>query len=434
MSALIFANNAKTNLATALTSTATTITLTPGAGVKFPQPVGAQYFVMTLTDAATGLVNEIIYITSRSNDVLTAVRGQEGTLAKAWLIGDYASCFPTAGTQATFIQPDQLQQGLYGYSVGAGTVNAITASISSDLNTIPDGMPLIVKAFGVNTSVVTLQLSLGGSVQTAYPIVKGNNNALVGGDIPVAGYQIQLNWSATFASFIMQNPATGISSIPSGSIFQFPCATAPTGFLLCNGQLVSRATYAALFAFANASGNIVSDSAWTGGAYGSFSTGDGATTFRLPQYGGYFLRALDNGNGIDPSRTIGSIQGGQVVSHNHSASSSTNAVSNSSSSASAISTVSDSGHFHSEGINLALMGSSYVGNGNNAYSGGGATNFGTNGTPYPTNTAYTGVTVNTSVSVATNTNTNANTSTTIGYTGGSETRPINVSVLTCMKY
>jgi len=409
MSILIFANNAKTTLANALTSTSTVINLSAGTGSEFPQPVGAEYFVLTLTDAATGLINEIVWCTSRSADALTVTRGQESTTAKAWLINDFASCRPTAGTQSEFVQPDQLQEGLYGYTVAGGTANVLTGAIASNLTALPDGLPVVIKAGFANTSTVTFQLTLGATLLSAYPIVKGNNGALVAGDIPAVGYQIQANWSAAFNSFIMQNPATGVSTIPTGSIYQFPCAGAslPTGFLITNGALVSRTTYAALYAFAVASGNIVSDATWLGGQYGAFSSGDGSTTFRLPQYGGYFLRTLDNGNGIDPSRVIGTVQGGQNVSHSHAAAS----TSTSSSGA----TVTDPGHHHqSNGIAGTGQGAS------------GANTVQQSAGSQSTTTVGTGV----SVTVATTTGT----STTITADGGTEARPINVSVLTCIKY
>ena len=53
---------------------------------------------------------------------------------------------------------------------------------------------------------------------------------------------------------------------PIGAILAFGGATAPAGWLLCQGQAVSRTTYAALFAV-------------IGTAYGA---GDGSTTFNLP--------------------------------------------------------------------------------------------------------------------------------------------------------
>ena len=55
---------------------------------------------------------------------------------------------------------------------------------------------------------------------------------------------------------------------PVGGIIQFGGSNAPAGWLLCNGQAVSRTTYADLFAI-------------IGTAYG---VGDGSTTFNLPDY------------------------------------------------------------------------------------------------------------------------------------------------------
>ena len=59
-----------------------------------------------------------------------------------------------------------------------------------------------------------------------------------------------------------------------GSIKPFGGATAPSGWLLCNGSAISRTTYAALF-------SIIS----TG-----FGVGDGSTTFNVPNGQGVFLR------------------------------------------------------------------------------------------------------------------------------------------------
>jgi microcystin-dependent protein len=95
--------------------------------------------------------------------------------------------------------------------------------------------------------------------------------------------------------------------VPSGSVLPYGGASAPSGYLLCDGSAVSRTTYSALYGV-------------IGVKHGS---GDGATTFNLPDYRGRFLRGYDNGAGRDPdasSRTamnsggntgdnIGSVQG-----------------------------------------------------------------------------------------------------------------------------
>lgn len=89
--------------------------------------------------------------------------------------------------------------------------------------------------------------------------------------------------------------------LPAGTILHVSQATAPTGYLKANGALVSRVTYAALFA-----------------AIGiTFGAGDGATTFALPDLRGEFVRGLDDGRGVDSGRAFGSAQAGSIESHSH---------------------------------------------------------------------------------------------------------------------
>lgn len=68
---------------------------------------------------------------------------------------------------------------------------------------------------------------------------------------------------------------------PSGLISAYAGATAPAGWLLCDGSAVSRTTYAALFAA-------------IGTTYGS---GDGSTTFNVPNYKGRVPVGLDGAQG-----------------------------------------------------------------------------------------------------------------------------------------
>jgi microcystin-dependent protein len=106
--------------------------------------------------------------------------------------------------------------------------------------------------------------------------------------------------------------------MPPGTIISFagPYANMPAGFLLCDGALVSRTTYADLFAA-------------IGTAWGS---GDGSTTYRLPDLLGRFMRGWSFGTARDPDRAgrtvsnsggatgdnVGSLQGHQFAQHLHS--------------------------------------------------------------------------------------------------------------------
>ncbi|WP_420300589.1 hypothetical protein [Enterobacter sp. BNK-8] len=104
---LLAANNAQTVLAAGINSSATTMTVNTGTGALFPTPsAGANYFKLTLIDAATGLLNEIVHVTARTGDTMTIVRAQEGTTARAWSANDIAANMMTAGSFSGLAQLD----------------------------------------------------------------------------------------------------------------------------------------------------------------------------------------------------------------------------------------------------------------------------------------------------------------------------------------
>ena len=72
----------------------------------------------------------------------------------------------------------------------------------------------------------------------------------------------------------------GGGGIPAGTISAYGGVAAPMGWLLCQGQLVSRTTYAALFA---AIGN-------------TYGAGDGSTTFAVPDLRGRVPAGADSGD------------------------------------------------------------------------------------------------------------------------------------------
>lgn len=96
----------------------------------------------------------------------------------------------------------------------------------------------------------------------------------------------------------ISNPTSGT---PAGTVSHFAANAAPLGWVKANGAALSRATYANLFLA-------------IGTTYGA---GDGSTTFLLPDLRGEFLRAIDDGRGVDSGRDIGSFQNHQYQSHSH---------------------------------------------------------------------------------------------------------------------
>jgi len=87
--------------------------------------------------------------------------------------------------------------------------------------------------------------------------------------------------------------------VPVGAVMAFATLILPGGWLECNGALISRQTYAALFA-----------------AIGTtFGAGNGVTTFALPDLRGEFVRGWDHGRGVDPGRAFGGEQDHAFLQH-----------------------------------------------------------------------------------------------------------------------
>jgi len=98
MTTYVIANDFQTTLASALTSTATSATVS--STTNLPTLAAGEIMPLILNDAATRSVYEICYVTAISGSTLTIERGQEGTSAVAWAIGDYAYCSTTGRTIA----------------------------------------------------------------------------------------------------------------------------------------------------------------------------------------------------------------------------------------------------------------------------------------------------------------------------------------------
>jgi hypothetical protein len=98
---LVYSNFVSTTLQTAITSSGQT-TIVLASSTNLPTLTGGQQFVIVLNDAATQSVYEICYVQSITGSTLTVLRGQEGTAATTWLVGDRVLAPPTAGILNNF--------------------------------------------------------------------------------------------------------------------------------------------------------------------------------------------------------------------------------------------------------------------------------------------------------------------------------------------
>ena len=86
-----------------------------------------------------------------------------------------------------------------------------------------------------------------------------------------------------------------------GSVAAFAMEMPPEGWLVCDGQAVSREQYARLFQKIGI----------------TFGKGNGHSTFNIPDLKGYFVRGWDTKGTQDPNRLFGSTQDDQMQSHRH---------------------------------------------------------------------------------------------------------------------
>ena len=159
-----------------------------------------------------------------------------------------------------------------------------------------------------------------------------------------------------------------LAGVPIGGMMAYAGATAPTGWLLCYGQAISRTTYSALFAV-------------IGTAYG---VGDGSSTFNLPDKRGRASIGADNMGGSPANRVTSAGSGVDATAIGNAGGSQFSQTDTLTVSSSAVSVVTDPGHFHTQTSNNAT-GASYPVCGTSA------------GTAAATGTAYTNISVTTTV-------------------------------------
>ncbi len=173
-------------------------------------------------------------------------------------------------------------------------VNAMQFSASTDLRT---------------TFVANLRIKATVTAGTIYGTV--TTSTFVGGTTIVTVLwdtrSLDSSLSAIYTGVLAPtNSSVPANFVPVGAIFSYAGATAPTGWLLCYGQAISRTTYAALFSA-------------IGTTYGA---GDGSTTFNVPDCRGRALIGLDNLGGAAASRvaaatTLGQSAGAETANLQH---------------------------------------------------------------------------------------------------------------------
>lgn len=186
------------------------------------------------------------------------------------------------------------------------------AAIRVQDSTDPDASPFVVDTFGnvgIGTSSPANALDVaGGAIQistsggTARTVISADSTDSIFSASDSRNFTVKTNAAtrltinstaatSTVPVVLPTDPTTALqaatkqyvdtaqtTAAPAGAIMAYAASTAPTGWLLCDGSAVSRTTYATLFAAIS--------TVW--------GTGDGSTTFNLPDLRGQFLRGYDS--------------------------------------------------------------------------------------------------------------------------------------------
>lgn len=226
---LVFSNNALTTLATGISSTATALQVTAGAGSQFPAVTagGPLAFRFTIIKASDSTLFEIIQCNGRTGDSFdTIVRGQEGTASHAWTAGDIVALLPTAFGLNNFVQAPVAQAQPFNYAVDAGSANAYIINQDPPLRGHVTGMPIRWKASHTNTGPSTFTDGVGGA-----PLRTAEGADLLSGDVVNGGIYTTI-WNGTYfqmmeihqIQFAQLTGQIAPSQVPVGAVTQWQAA------------------------------------------------------------------------------------------------------------------------------------------------------------------------------------------------------------------
>jgi microcystin-dependent protein len=233
-----------------------------------------------------------------------------------------------------------------GGPLAGGSADALTITLSSgNLAANYDGFLCgFIAAYDNLTVTTTAQIAGGAAAAQVYKAVNGVRTQLAAGDIQADSYyflRYRQSWggwqlvdlnhpeasaitvgfsnldaalvvtaSETIASndndttlptcaAVIDYVASAISgqaptaTVPVGTVSDYGGSTAPTGWLLCYGQAISRTTYVSLYAVLGT----------------TFGSGDGSTTFNVPDCRGRVVAGKDNMGGTSANRLTGQTGG-----------------------------------------------------------------------------------------------------------------------------
>lgn len=225
-------------------------------------------------------------VTESGSTYICAVAHTSGTFATdlaagKWMVWSYIGSGdvvlgPASATDGDIARFDGTTGKLIkaGLAVGTGANNIVQLDGSGDF---PSALSVVIgPASATDGHVAQFDGTTGRLVKDGLAVGTSANNL------------VQLDADGKLPA-VDGSALTGLSLLPAGVVVPYAGSIAPAGWLLCYGQAVSRTTYASLF-------SLISTT------YGS---GDGSTTFNLPDLRGRVVAGKDNMGGTSANRLTG---------------------------------------------------------------------------------------------------------------------------------
>jgi microcystin-dependent protein len=215
----------------------------------------------------------------------------------------------------------RLYADMNGTLVSTGSSNSYTLTPNRTLAAYSPGLEFVFVANNTNTGAATLNVSSLGAKDIKNP----DGTAISSGHIASGEYYRVIYSGVHFVLFpyvtaqglslkLGDAPSDGLSygrkdgawvglgALAVGDVVAHAARTPPYRTLECDGSTISRTTYSDLFSVIGT----------------TFGSGNGSSTFKIPDLRGEFIRGWANGRGVDSGRSFGSFQGDSYKSHNHS--------------------------------------------------------------------------------------------------------------------
>lgn len=164
-----------------------------------------------------------------------------------------------------------------------GTSTAYTVTSNQSFGALTAGYMVAFVPHATNGATVTINVDgLGAKPLRSAPNTELGAGVLIEGTPYLATY-----YSSNSGEWILHGFYSNPFNVPVGGLLPYVGSTAPnSNFVLPYGQAISRTTYATLFALTST----------------TFGSGDGSTTFNVPDLRGRVVAGLDNMGGTSANR------------------------------------------------------------------------------------------------------------------------------------